>query len=101
MVLLNNRDSARKIAAQWIEEDEMWLRRTATNSRLRPCDETDGAQLFEFRQCPSARVGVFIRKAIGWALRGYSKWAPVAVLVFLRKHRNALSDLAIEKLQNT
>ncbi len=37
----------------------------------------------------------FIRKAIGWVLREYSKTNPSAITEFIKKNRNTLSNLSI------
>lgn len=39
----------------------------------------------------------FINKAIGWALRDYSKTNPKWVIEFIDKHKDALSKLSIRE----
>lgn len=45
----------------------------------------------------AAEKPFFIRKAIGWVLREYSKTAHEAVRMFLRAHRAGLSPLSFRE----
>ncbi len=96
-VFLNHRSAVRPVLERWIEDEDMWIRRSALLVQLRHKGETDAAQLFEHcLKCASERE-FFIRKAIGWALREYSKTDSRAVKTFLLKHRALLSPLSFRE----
>ena len=90
----NFRAQTRPIIERWIDDEHMWIRRTAILSHLRHKHETDAAQLFEHCTKRAHESEFFIRKAIGWALREYSKTDPRAVRTFLTKNRKSLSNLS-------
>ncbi len=50
--------------------------------------------MFEFIKIHAESSEFFIRKAIGWALREYSKTNPESVLEFVQKHEQQLSGLS-------
>jgi len=90
----NYRAQARPVIERWIDDDDMWIRRTAILAHLKHKKETDAAQLFEHCLKRAHEQEFFIRKAIGWALREYSKTDPRVVRAFLRKNRKRLSNLS-------
>jgi 3-methyladenine DNA glycosylase AlkD len=93
-VYANFRAQTRPLIEQWIDDEDMWIRRTALLSHLKHKKETDAAQLFRHCLKLSHEREFFIRKAIGWALREYSKTDPRAVRAFLTKNRGKLSNLS-------
>jgi 3-methyladenine DNA glycosylase AlkD len=93
-VYLNLRAQTRPIIERWIDDDDMWIRRTALLSHMKHKKETDAAQLFRHCLKLSHEREFFIRKAIGWALREYSKTDPRAVRGFLTTNRGKLSTLS-------
>lgn len=79
---------------RWIEDDNTWLARTAILHQLTYKGRTDEVRLF---RCCERRAGdreFFIRKAIGWALREYSKTDPDAVQAFIARNDTKLSGLS-------
>jgi 3-methyladenine DNA glycosylase AlkD len=88
------RTQTRPVIERWIDDEDMWIRRTALLSHLRHKRETDAAQLFEHCLKRAHEPEFFIRKAIGWAIREYSKTDPRAVRAFLTKNRKHLSNLS-------
>jgi 3-methyladenine DNA glycosylase AlkD len=90
----NFRAQTRPIIERWIDDEDMWIRRTALLSHLKHKRETDAAQLFKHCLKRAHEPEFFIRKAIGWALREYSKTDPRAVRAFLTKNRKRLSNLS-------
>lgn len=70
---------------EWIESDNMWLQRTAILHQLRYKKQTDEKRLFDYCLKHASQKEFFIRKAIGWALREYSKTNPVAVKKFVNE----------------
>jgi 3-methyladenine DNA glycosylase AlkD len=79
---------------EWIEDENMWLVRTAILHQLRYQERTDAARLFRYCARQAAHRDFFVRKAIGWALRDYARTDPAAVRSFVDKHRAALSQLS-------
>jgi 3-methyladenine DNA glycosylase AlkD len=70
----------------WIDHENLWLARTAILHQNRWKAETDQERLFRYCLSRSADREFFIRKAIGWALREYSKTEPDAVRRFVGDH---------------
>jgi 3-methyladenine DNA glycosylase AlkD len=68
---------------RWIASDNIWLKRTALLFQLKYKKSTDTELLFSYiQQCASMKE-FFIRKAIGWALREYSRTASDIVQGFV------------------
>ena len=76
MVLLANRKETAPMMDRWIQDDDLWIRRTALISQLRHKDQTDHIRLFRYSLAQAGEKDFFIRKAIGWALRQYAYTAP-------------------------
>lgn len=93
-LLLDYRESMRPVMEAWIDDPDMWRRRAAILSQLRHKEHTDAEMLFDFCRRRAHETEFFIRKAIGWALREYSKTDPEAVAAFLRAEGDALSGLS-------
>jgi 3-methyladenine DNA glycosylase AlkD len=70
---------------RWISSDDIWLQRTALLFQLRYKHKTDSALLFQLAARCADSKQFFIRKAIGWALREYSKTNPDAVVRFVQE----------------
>jgi len=68
---------------RWIASDDFWLRRTAILYQLRYKGQTDARRLFDYVVRCKDDNEFFIRKAIGWALREYSKTDADAVRRFV------------------
>lgn len=96
-LVLDHRQQLRPVMEEWIESPDMWLRRTALLSQLRHKSETDVRMLFDFCRRRTHEKEFFIRKAIGWALREYSKTDPEAVRAFLAAHGEELSPLSLRE----
>ncbi len=77
---------------QWIESDNFWLQRTAIILQLKYKAEVDFETLKELILRRARSQEFFIRKAIGWSLREYSKVNPKAVTQFVKQ--NELSPLS-------
>jgi 3-methyladenine DNA glycosylase AlkD len=72
---------------RWITSDDLWLRRTAILYQLRYKQKTDAGRLFEYISRCKDEKEFFIRKAIGWALREYSKTDEQSVREFVAVSR--------------
>lgn len=81
----------------WIDESDMWLRRTALICQVGAKDATDSVRLFDFALHTAHEKEFFIRKAIGWALREYSKTKPEAVAGFINANASQLSGLSFRE----
>ena len=93
-LLLEDRTSMRPVMEAWIDDADMWRRRTAILSQLRHKEHTDAEMLFDFCRRQAHETEFFIRKAIGWALREYSKTDAAAVARFLSGEGEKLSGLS-------
>jgi len=77
---------------KWLNSQNIWLQRTALLFQLKYKDKTDTTLLFDMIRKLAGHKDFFIRKAIGWVLREYSKTAPDAVIQFI--DQNQLSPLS-------
>lgn len=85
------------IMDRWIDDSNLWIRRSALLFQLRWKKDTDKTQLFRYCTKTMHEKDFFIRKAIGWVLREYSKTNPQAVKQFIDTHRHSLSTLSIRE----
>ena len=71
----------------WLAGDELWLTRAALLHMNRWKADTDADWLFAASRIRSAGdADFFVRKAIGWALRGYSRVDEQAVVAPVDGH---------------
>lgn len=70
---------------KWIASENMWLNRTAILFQLHYKDTTDEYRLYRYIRMHAGSKEFFIQKAIGWALREYSKFNPASVEAFIDK----------------
>lgn len=94
--------AARALMLEWAVSENMWTRRTAILCQLSFGEKTDTELLREVLESnlgAEARFSseFFITKAIGWALRDYSRDNPQWVHDFVNAHAPE-SDLALAKL---
>jgi 3-methyladenine DNA glycosylase AlkD len=81
----------------WIGDDYLWTRRTALLFQLRWKEATDEQRLYAYCKKTFHEKDFFIRKAIGWALREYSKTNPASVKIFIDTNKNLMSNLSIRE----
>ena len=93
-IVLTDRSSGDPVMGDWLQADDMWLARTAILHQNKWKTATDELRLFAFCLARAAETDFFYRKAIGWALREYSKTAPDAVRTFIAEHETELSGLS-------
>ncbi|MEU5775170.1 DNA alkylation repair protein [Streptomyces venezuelae] len=92
----------RTVMDEWIEDDDLWVARTALLHQLRHKADTDVERLFAYCVRQSGHPDFFIRKAIGWCLREYAKTDPEAVRAFVAREGDRLSPLSMrEALKNS
>ena len=78
----------------WIDSDDIWLARTAILHQLGFGAGTDPDRLFRYCRARAGDGEFFLRKAIGWALRQYSKTDEASVRRFVADNAGALSPLS-------
>ncbi|WP_456272973.1 DNA alkylation repair protein [Bacillus sp. AK031] len=76
-------DQGEEYLERWIASDNFWLNRTAILHQLSYKQDTDKEKLFSYIKQHNSSKEFFIEKAIGWALREYSKTAPESVVSFI------------------
>lgn len=70
----------------WINANNIWLMRAALLFQLKYKKKTNQQQLFDYILTVSDNYDFFVQKAIGWALREYSKVASKAVENFIETY---------------
>lgn len=73
----------------WSCHDNLWLRRAALLFQLKYKKQTNEAILYQYIRQNADSKEFFIQKAIGWALREYSKTNPNSVKQFIAENRLA------------
>ena len=73
----------RFVILQWSRDEDIWLRRLAIDHQLLRKDQTDQHLLEQILVNNLDQTEFFINKAIGWALRDYSKTNPEWVKNFM------------------
>jgi 3-methyladenine DNA glycosylase AlkD len=79
-------DQMRPILLGWSRQADQWLRRTSIICQVSFKRSTDRELLFACIAPSLSERGFFLRKAIGWALREYSKAEPEAVREYVATH---------------
>lgn len=93
-IVLLDRGNGDLVMDDWIVADDLWLARTAILHQNKWKTETDESRLFSYCLARAADTDFFARKAIGWALREYSKTDPDSVRRFVTEHDEVLSGLS-------
>ena len=92
------RDSrVKELILEWSKNDNIWIKRTAIEHQLNLKDKTDYELLEKIIVNNFGTDEFFINKAIGWALREYSKTDQNCVKNFINKYKNQMSDLSIKE----
>lgn len=79
---------------KWMGTGNFWLQRVCILFQNRYKEDTDEQLLFGLCEELAEESEFFIRKAIGWALRDYSKTNPEAVKAFVKRNEDRLSGLS-------
>ena len=87
----------KKFVLEWSRDEDFWLRRLAIEHQLLQKEETDVQLLEQILVNNLDQFEFFINKAIGWALRDYSKTNPDWVREFIEKYKDRLSKLSIKE----
>ena len=81
----------------WSTDADFWLRRIAIDHQLGRKTQTNTALLERIIVNNLGQKEFFINKAIGWALREYSKTDPDWVRDFIERYRERLAPLSIRE----
>jgi 3-methyladenine DNA glycosylase AlkD len=92
LVLAN--PSLRHDMDRWLGSESLWLVRAALLHQERWGERTDPDWLFAACARHAEARDVFVRKAIGWALRSYAPVDPMAVRAFVEGQGERLSGLS-------
>ena len=87
----------RPVILQWSRDEDIWLRRLAIDHQLLRKDQTDQHLLEQILVNNLDQTEFFINKAVGWALRDYSKTNPEWVKNFIRQHHGKMAPLSIRE----
>jgi 3-methyladenine DNA glycosylase AlkD len=78
-VLAGHRSEVTPVMRAWARDDDLWVRRTAVLSQVRHRADTDTDLLHDVIEANLDDRSFWLRKAIGWALRDYSRTDPAWV----------------------
>ncbi len=81
----------------WIVDENLWIRRSAILAQLSFKEDTDHEMLFEFCNKCLHEKSFWIRKAIGWALRDYSKSAQQKVREYVEENQGNMSGVTLRE----
>lgn len=87
------------ILLDWSVSDNLWLRRVAIDHQLLRKERTDTVLLTQILCNNLGRKEFFINKAIGWALRDYSKTDPEWVCRFIKAHGDKMARLSLREAE--
>ncbi len=90
-------DRVKNLMEEWSKSDNIWVRRTAIQHQLTLKDKTDVGLLETIIVNCLGTDEFFVNKAIGWALREYSKTNPDWVRNFIENHKDDMSKLSIRE----
>jgi 3-methyladenine DNA glycosylase AlkD len=82
---------------RWSVDKDIWVRRVAIEHQLLRKDKMKTGLLAEILTNNLNSKDFFINKAIGWALRDYSKTNPTWVKEFIADHADGLAPLSIKE----
>ena len=86
-----------QIMLEWSKDSNIWLKRVASLYQLSLKDKVDKQILDKILVNNLGDNEFFINKAIGWALRDYSKFDPEWVREFIKKNRDNMANLSIRE----
>ena len=86
-----------QIMLEWSKDSNIWLKRVAILYQLSLKDKVDKQVLDEILVNNLGDSEFFINKAIGWALRDYSKYNPEWVREFIKKNKENMANLSIRE----
>ncbi len=93
----DNPEYIKPFVLEFYQDENMWMRRLAIIAQLGMRDLTDFEIMKRAIKYNLKYDEFFIQKAIGWALRDYSKVNKTRVSEFIDSHQSQLSSLAIRE----
>ena len=95
--IIYNNKKLYSIMVEWSKDDNIWLRRVAIDHQLLRKENTDEQLLEKILINNLNHKEFFVNKAIGWALRDYSKTNPQWVRNFIEVHKENMASLSIRE----
>ena len=86
-----------QIMLEWSKDSNIWLKRVAILYQLSLKDKVDEIILDKILVNNLGDNEFFINKAVGWALRDYSKFNPKWVREFIKKNKDNMANLSIRE----
>lgn len=86
-----------QIMLEWSKDSNIWLKRVAILYQLSLKEKVDKQVLERILVNNLGDSEFFINKAIGWALRDYSKSNPEWVREFIEKNKNGMANLSLRE----
>ena len=96
--VVNRNKELKTLMLEWSKkENNIWLRRVAILHQLSFKENVDKLLLETILEDNLSDGEFFINKAIGWALRDYSKVNPEWVRKFIEKNRSKMANLSLRE----
>lgn len=95
-IAFKNKD-VEKILLEWSINENFWLRRIAIDHQLSYKENTNKKLLATIISNNFNQDEFFINKAIGWALREYSKFNPDWVRNFINENKDNMAKLSVRE----
>ena len=86
-----------QIMLEWSKDSNIWLKRVAILYQLSLKEKVDKQVLDKILVNNLGDSEFFINKAIGWALRDYSKFNSEWVREFIEKNKNGIANLSLRE----
>lgn len=86
-----------QLMLEWSKDSNIWLRRVAMLHQLSFKEKVDEELLEKILLANLGDNEFFINKAVGWALRDYSKFNPEWVTKFIEKNRGNMANLSLRE----
>ena len=86
-----------RIMLEWSKDSNIWLKRVAILYQLSLKEKVDKQSLERIIVNNLGDSEFFINKAIGWALRDYSKYNPEWVREFIKQNKDNMANLSIRE----
>mmetsp|Transcript_22312 Transcript_22312/g.34957 ORF Transcript_22312/g.34957 Transcript_22312/m.34957 type:complete len:123 (+) Transcript_22312:182-550(+) len=93
-LVMADRINGQEQMREWLDHDNLWVRRASILHQLRYQAKTDKEFLFEACTKMAPETDFFARKAVGWVLRHYSRTNAKAVRQYLDSMGDSLSPLS-------
>lgn len=86
-----------KLMLEWSKDENIWIKRSSIEYQLFLKENTDKENLERIIVNNLGSDEFFINKAIGWALKDYSKTNPKWVKEFLNKYKDKMNNISIKE----